>query len=303
MVTASKIGGMLGAACAWMLFSWGARNIHPYLSDIVTHQIVLGVTSLLFFAIPFVIWGLKKAVPTSYLHGYEAAYQAEKTHAKIKSTKKLGLLSGLYLLLRYPYVLGIFSMVFFYETTITILSYLRLDVAQESAHSLSEYSAYLFQMVFWIHFVGFFISLIGTSYLMNIIGTKRCLVLIPILSGGCLFYVIYVGSGNSVVFAYIAFKAIYYAFSWPVRESLYIPTTKDIKFKSKSWIDAFGGKFAKTSGSAFNIIASHTTTATSIISSVHTSFFTIIMIAWLITSLLLGKRYEKAVANQEVIGS
>ena len=28
--------------------------------------------------------------------------------------------------------------------------------------------------------------------------------------------------------------------------------TKEIKFKSKSWIDAFGSKFAKASGGVFN---------------------------------------------------
>jgi ATP:ADP antiporter, AAA family len=298
MVAASKVGGMIGAAFAWMLFSWGARAVNPYFSDVVTHQIVLGISAIVFLLIPFVIWGLMRAVPEQHLHGYEAVYQAEKDQAQ---QPKPGLFSGLYLLLRYPYVLGIFGMIFFYEVAATVLSYLRLEVAQDSAHSASELSAYLFQMVFAIHLVGFFISFIGTTSLLKWLGTKRCLLLIPILSGGCLFYVIFASSGAGVIFAYIALKAIHYAFSWPVRESLYIPTTKDIKFKSKSWIDAFGGKFAKTSGSAFNIMATQIAGG-AIISTFHMAFFVLIVVSWFFSTILLGKRFERAVAKQEVIG-
>lgn len=298
MVAASKIGGMVGAAFAWGLFAWGARAINPYVSDIVAHQIVMGVSALVFLLIPFIIWSLVKTVPEQHLHGYEAAYRAEKTPAH---HPKPGLLAGLYLLLRYPYVLGIFGMVFFYEVAITVISYLRLEVVQDCAKSVSEQSAYLFQMVFAIHLIGFFISYIGTSSLLKWLGTQRCLLLIPVLSGGCLFYVIFASSGAGVIFAYVALKAIHYAFSWPVRESLYIPTTKDIKFKSKSWIDAFGGKFAKTSGSAFNIMATQIA-GSAIISSFHMAFFVVIVISWFISTVLLGRRFERAVAKQEVIG-
>jgi AAA family ATP:ADP antiporter len=163
-------------------------------------------------------------------------------------------------------------------------------------------SASLFHQVFIIHLVGFFISIIGTSSLLKILGTRRCLLLIPLLSGACLFYVIFSSSVAGVTFAYIALKAIHYAFSWPVRESLYIPTTKEIKFKSKSWIDAFGGKFAKTTGSAFNIMVSQAGTV-AIISSFHIGFFVCIVIAWTISSVLLGKRFDRAVVRQEVIGA
>lgn len=298
MVAASKIGGMIGAAFAWTLFSWGARSIDPYLTDVVAHQVVMGISAIIFLLIPFAIWSLMRAVPEQHLHGYEAAYQAEKEPVH---HSKPGLFAGLYLLLRYPYVLGIFGMVFFYEVAITVISYLRLEVVQDSARSISQQSAQIFQMVFAIHLIGFFISYIGTTSLLKWLGTKRCLLLIPVLSGGCLFYVVFASSGAGVIFAYVALKAIHYAFSWPVRESLYIPTTKDIKFKSKSWIDAFGGKFAKASGSAFNIAATHIVTG-AIISSLHMAFFVVIVISWFFSAVLLGKRFESAVVKQEVIG-
>ena len=95
-------------------------------------------------------------------------------------------------------------------------------------------------------------------------------------------------------------KAVNYAFSWPVREGLYIPTVKEIKFKSKSWIDAFGSKFAKSSGASFNLFAESLGTAMFI--PAHAAFFICVIGLWTLTAWLLGSRFEKAVKNNEVIG-
>ncbi len=100
------------------------------------------------------------------------------------------------------------------------------------------------------HFVGFFISFFGTSWLFQRLGTKRCLLLVPLSTGAVLMYYILnaTSNANALVIAFVALRAINYAFSWPLRESLYIPTVKEIKFKSKSWIDAFGSNLLKPAG-------------------------------------------------------
>ena len=43
----------------------------------------------------------------------------------------------------------------------------------------------------------------------------------------------------ALIVAFIALKSVNYAFSCPVRESLYIPTVKEIKFKSKTPLKSF----------------------------------------------------------------
>ena len=163
---------------------------------------------------------------------------------------------GLVLLLRYPYVLGIFGMVYFYEVIATVLSYLRIGIAQADSNNIACVSAALFEMVFYVHLTGFFMSLFGTSTMMKRLGERTCLMLVPLLSGVLLLYLMIETTPWALKLAFIALKAVNYAFAWPVRESLYIPTVKDIKFKSKSWIDAFGSKFAKAGGSTFNILTS-----------------------------------------------
>ena len=103
-----------------------------------------------------------------------------------------------------------------------------------------------------------------------------------------------------IMIAYTITKMTHYAFSYPVRELLYIPTLKEIKFKSKSWIDAFGQKFAKSTGSTVNILA--TGMSESFFYPVLMLFFSGIIGLWFIVSFLLGIRYKRAVDNNEVIG-
>ncbi len=300
MVSYSKVGGMSSAAAAWFLFSWKSANGLPLFSDIVSHQLILYLSAALLSVIPFVVFYLIKSVPGRFLHGYEAVYKVEKEKSKT-GKEGVGLLDGLILLLKYPYVMGIFGMVFFYEVATTVLSYLRLAMAQSTAVNISGVSGALFRIMFITHFVGFLISFFGTANLLRWLGERRCLLLIPAISG--LLLIIFVLSNHNeyaLIAAYVVLKSVNYGFSWPVRESLYIPTIKEIKFKSKSWIDAFGSKFAKFSGGVFN----HCTEglAAGLFLSMHAVFFTGIIALWFLTAYLLGNRFEKAVKRDEVIG-
>lgn len=305
MVSYSKVGGMISAISAWLLLSWKAPDGSMMFSDIVSHQLILYLSAACLSAIPFVIFFLIKTVPGRFLHGYEAVYKTEKEKSK-SGEKKVGLLDGLFLLLKYPYVMGIFGMVFFYEVLNTIMSYLRLGIAQAGSVSISGVSAELFKIIFLTHLVGFFISVFGTARLLKWLGEKRCLLLIPGSSG--LLVLIFILTGYhayAFVAAFVGLKAVNYAFSWPVRESLYIPTIKEIKFKSKSWIDAFGSKFAKSTGGGLIATGFFNSCSAGFIGSLlmpMNGIFAIIIGLWVLTAYLLGTRYERAVDHNEVIG-
>ncbi len=293
MTAGSKVGGLLSAGAAWLWFSYSGA------SDILNHQLALILSSLFLFMVPVVIFFMIKQVPGKYLHGYEAVYQAEKKKQK-EGKGKTGMFAGLSMFFRYPYVLGIFSMVYFYEVVATVLGYIRVSLAHSSSDGLSEMSSYLFATAFLMQLMGFVISLVGTSTLLRLLGERFCLLLIPLLSGILLTIYIFFPTPMVFGFAWISLKALNYAFSWPVRESLYIPTVKEIKFKSKSWIDAFGSKFAKSSGSTFNVFASKLSVA--MYMPVHSMFFAGLVGLWFVSANLLGRRYEYAVINNEVIG-
>jgi ATP:ADP antiporter, AAA family len=299
MVCGSKIGGMLSAGTAWMIFSWGVKGPDARTVDILNHQIVYLMSLVMLLIVPFAIWMLMKYVPARYMHGYEAAYQAEKQKVE-EGAAQTGVFAGLSMLIKYPYVFGIFGMVYFYEVISTVLSYLRLGVAESHANSLSAISAYLFSIAFQTHAIGFLIALFGTRELLRKLGTRICLMLIPLFCGILLLYLVLDASPYIFGMAYAVLKSINYAFSWPVRESLYIPTIKEIKFKSKSWIDAFGSKIARTTGSSFNFISTRLGYEWWV--SIHAFFFAGIIGLWFFTAFLLGRRFDTAIANDEVIG-
>ena len=103
---------------------------------------------------------------------------------------------------------------------------------------------------------------------------------------------------------FVLMRAINYAVSYPVRESLYVPTMKEIKFKSKSWIDSFGQKFAKSFGSTFNNMAEsiYLTYGANVFISIEAAFFGVLIGFWILVAYLLGRRYSKVVTNNEIIG-
>src|SRR5437773_8319606 len=124
-------------------------------------------------------------------------------------------------------------MLFFYEVVSTVLSYHRLGVAQESAEDIAGVSGFLFKIAFIQHFFGIIISFVGTRTLLRFFGERICLLLIPGITSLLLLYFTLSYTPFAVVIGLILLQAINYAFAQPVRESLYIPTLKDIKFKSK----------------------------------------------------------------------
>ena len=151
-----------------------------------------------------------------------------------------------------------------------------------------------------MHAIGFVLSFFGTRTLLQVLGERVCLLLIPLGTGILLLYFMITYNPEALIAAVVGTKVINYAFSWPVREGLYIPTTKEIKFKSKSWIDAFGSKFAKTGGSVFNYMTVSLSQAMFL--PALSFFFAGIVGGWFATAFLLGRRFEKAVENNEVIG-
>jgi AAA family ATP:ADP antiporter len=300
MVAGSKLGGIFTALLAWYLFSLSAKAVYPFLTHVVAHQVILVVSTLFLAVVPLVAVLFIRFVPGHMLHGYEAAYQLEK-HRSDKDKPKLGMFAGLEMFVRYPYVFGVFGMVFFYEIISTVLGYLRLGVAQADSSSISDVSRVLFEIALKTHFVGFIISLVGTQALLARLGIRICLLLVPFSIGVFLFYLVFETSPQSLINAFVAFQAFHYAFLMPVRESLYLPTVKEIKFKSKSWIDAFGSKISKSAGSMFNVLASKM--GASFMLPMHSFFFATVIGLWFVLAFFLGRRFDQAITNNEVIGS
>ncbi len=309
MVSGSKLGGMVSAGFAWYFLSLSSI-FGINMSNVVKHQVLMLLSFGLLLIIPILVYLLIKKVPGKDLHGYEAVYQLEKKRhpEEEKATRMFG---GLTMLVKQPYVLGIFGMILFYEIINVVLAYQRLVGATEASCDLAGLNCILYQQIFFVHFIGFLISFFGTTALLRKFGERRCLLFIPVITGIlllCFMLGIFMSFGFSknlmIALAFVGVRAVNYAISYPVRESLYIPTIKEIKFKSKSWIDAFGTKVAKGVGSQFNIFAQMLLKNFGMyaVEVAHSIFFGVIIGLWFTVAYFLGKRYVKAIDNNEVIG-
>jgi len=302
LISWSKIGGMITSGLAWVMLAHNNGHFGLGMSDTTIHLLLMILSALLLLAVPVLVIYMMKKVPGRYLHGYEAAYQFEKQLSKSEEQVEAGMWTGLKFLIKNPYVFGIFASVFFYEVVNAVLSYMRLGVAQEcSGGTVSGASCFLFKVVFITHFVGFIISRFGTSVIITRIGERSSLMVMPVVIGVLLLYLVFSSSPYALIAAFVALRAVYYAFTQPVTEALYIPTVKTMKFKSKAWIDTFGKKFARGFGSTFNIMICHLAGAG--LALFQAVFFSGIIGLWIVVSFFLGRRYQRAIKRGEVIGA
>jgi ATP:ADP antiporter, AAA family len=307
MIAGSKIGGMGAALFAWYLLdhvntlSWcGAIN-----HDVVSHQILMGLASCMLLCVPFILFALLRYVPGRYLHGYEAVYQMEKQQQKEDAAQdvKVSAFAGIKVLFESPYVFGIFGLVFFYETLNVVLGFQRLGLLQDAATSMAGLTASMFWQRFQMHFYGMILAFFGVQFLLRRFEVRRCLLMVPAVIAALLIFFIFTNNADSVSFVFIWLGTINYSLSSPLREALYIPATKNMKFKAKAWIDSFGNKFSKGFGSLFASMTSFLPLGSAALTSIYVGFFSVLMLMWFLTAWFLGKKYEKATRNNEIIGN
>lgn len=297
MIAASKIGGILTAGCACLLLK---SNLF---SDAINLQLLLGVSSSFLLFVPIIIYILEKIVPRREMHGYEAAYRVDKQIQREAKNKPWfeGMFTGLVLLFKYPYVMGIFGMTFFFELINQVIKVESIIFGKSTSSTISAFTEFLLWQALLVHIVGFVVVIFGTRAIMNVLGEKRALVLVPTITGISVLAFLVKPYYLTAIMAFVVTRAVNYALAVPLRESLYIPTIKEIKFKTKSWIDGMGSKIAKMTGSSFNLCSDYISTGMPI--NIQAVFFTFTIFLWIVAAYILGKKFEKSVEKNEVIGA
>jgi len=198
------------------------------------------------------------AKPIKMIPGKPRALKTSKTYSRIKPPT--GFFEGLKQILNKPYVMGIFVVAATFEVISIITEYQMNYIATDiytSAESLSAFTGY--QSV-GTNLLALIFAFAGTSFFMRNFGLKFCLTAFPITLGIIVLTVFSIHHSGvtdyylmwSLLAAMIAIKGFNYALNKPSMEILYIPTSKDIKFKAKGWIDVFGNRSTKGIGATIN---------------------------------------------------
>jgi len=291
VVALGQIGAILG--------SYVLNNLPAWFSLETSALPVLCAALLTWLIVP-AVHNLLKRTPREMLVSYHGT--SEQKHEV-----EPGFFEGLQLLVRNPYLLGIFFAIFTYEFVVTIFDYNFQMAAYMKFGDTAAYSSYLGLYGALVNSVALLCLLLGVSNITRVLGVGAALALIPIIVGGALFGFITINSLDFLLALMVGSKAINYALNGPAMKQLYIPTSHDTRFKAQAWIETFGSRLSKEGGSAFNIffgvtkktIGDVARRASYLAWSSYVGFSLVAI--WFFVALFLGKTYKRAVEKNEIV--
>ncbi|HSW76315.1 MAG TPA: Npt1/Npt2 family nucleotide transporter [Candidatus Saccharimonadales bacterium] len=232
---------------------------------------------------------------------------------KEEKKSKPDMLGGIKLLLTEPYLLGVLVVSTFYEISGTIMDY---QMKSQAAVLFDESTFKWFLGVFGVASNGlaFVLALLGTSAVIKKFGVRICLQIYPVSCAVSLvalyaYYQSGLSSAASLFWAtfgvMMVVKGVSYAVNNPVKEMMYIPTSKDAKFKAKGIIDMLGGRSAKGAGAQIggflNVQGNPLASIQNLM--LYGSLISLGIIGvWILAALYVGNKNQKLVKSGEIIG-
>lgn len=284
------VGGQIGACTCTFLLARTAE--HGQLVPLLCLAVVLlAVAPVMTF-----YWLQKNNIPDEVEHLSEGdASLGARPEAGSKGTA--GIWEGLRLVMTRPYLVAVLWSVVAYELVGTYLDYQMNSKAHETLVTLEKVTGFLATYGFAANFISLIFALTGTTWLVKNWGLSRCLIIYPIV---LCFLVLGAASFPTlwVMFAaQIALKGAAYGFNKPCLELVYVPTSDDIQFKAKSWIDTAGSRGGKALGSVMN--ANLIRYAPEWLVWGGASVCLVFLAIWMPVSRFLGARYERLLADGE----
>ena len=181
-------------------------------------------------------------------------------------------LSGLHLILKHNYVLLILGVSCLYEISLTCLDYeMKLigldrfgtdDLEEATAPGFHSYIANTFAQFMGrygqlTNVLSLLLSYFAFPFLMKTRGLRSTLRIFPaLLVFVAILTYLALPMNLPVLFVSVSLlKAMTYSVNDPAKEILYIPTSDEIKFRAKFWIDVVGARIAKALASSINTYA------------------------------------------------
>jgi ATP:ADP antiporter, AAA family len=282
--------------------------ILPYTIGGLPHRLGLATDTLSMVAlsvliamiIPLVRYFLR-ATPSHLLETFHG-----KNENQIEGEQEPGFLEGLKLMLKHRYLIGIFAVNFIYEIIVTIFDF-NFKIAAAGEYSGVALSHYLSIYASSVNIVSLSCLLLGISNITRFLGISFALAAMPLIVAGALFSFLTINSLTFLFVLMVGSKAINYALNGPALKQLYIPTTPDVRFKAQAWIETFGSRTSKETGSIFNMLLAPLQSSFGNIAG--QSYYLILsgilgfplLGLWFFTALFLGRTFSKAIQNKKMV--
>jgi AAA family ATP:ADP antiporter len=280
------------------LFAQLANMVFPYFLtakklNFTSSAPVVAICGSLMILMALLMMNFIRTTPAKDLMGYSAGEHEEEAGEP-------GFFEGLKLLLTKGYLLGIFFVVTIYEIIITIVDNHFKVTAFSTFTTETEVAQYLSKYAYTTGIVGSLCVILGINNIQRRLGMAASLMLLPPLVGLAVLAVKFNPNSLNVVFWIMVFsKAVNYALNQPTMKQLYIPTTKDTKYKATAWIETFGSRLSKAGGSAFAGFRPVWGVATFL--SIAAAGSLSLIVLWLFIAMYVSKKYNKAIKDNTVV--
>ncbi len=265
---------------------------------------LVAICAGLMLATSALFWVFMSVTPQDQLAGFKAKEVDEKKEKE----KEPGFFEGLKLLVTKGYLLGIFLIISIYEVIVTVIDYHFKSTVMATFDSEAAVSAYLSQYAWMTGIVATLCVLFGINSIQRWLGIRASLLLLPALVTIAILVVKFNPGALTVAFWIMVFaKAVNYALNQPTLKQLYIPTSKDTKYKAQAWIEMFGGRGSKGAGSFINTFRSGFKAQYGLIEGT-ARFLTFSMLIsfglmgfWIFVALYVSKAYDTAVKEKRLV--
>lgn len=160
---------------------------------------------------------------------------------------------GLWLLLSRFYVFGAFWVSYANLMPRTILDYQNSVIGVQTFANRGDQIAFFGKVNMMINCGTALLTLVGTRPLVEHFGVGLCLLVLPVgmflcICALCLGYSLWMSTVALVVVCILA-----YGLNSPCKEMLYVRTSREIKYKAKSWSEMYGNQLMKLLGAQMNL--------------------------------------------------
>jgi AAA family ATP:ADP antiporter len=183
---------------------------------------------------------------TEYL--VERSTRFKKVTAPLKAQSNFGAaLEGARLTFRSKYLFAIMGIMFFYEIGSQVNDY-QFSRFTEDLEGLAETQAYVVNASFYANLLAVIVQLFLVSLIMRKLGLTVALLVLPIalIASSTAFFM--VPTLLVAMFLFISDNGLNYSIQQTARESLYVVTTPEEKYKSRAFTNMFIQRLAKGLG-------------------------------------------------------
>lgn len=256
----------------------------------IAYATVIGNINVLFLGagllmlVPLLIEFYMKCIP-AYLQESDDLGQGKKS--------KPGLMEGIRLVFAHPFLMGVSVVSTVYELVNVIID-LQFKTTAAQFYSKAELTTFISLYGTMSAVLSITFALFGASFFIRRFGVSGCLFGYPTILGIIVVGLIFKPALWTYFVAMIAVKAFSYSLNNPVKELLYLPTSKDIKFKAKGIIEGVGGKSLKAMGAGLVKVAGKNLMTGNLVSLG-------IIGVWGIVAIFVGRTYDKLIKNKEIL--